>query len=452
MPSEADSFSRVTPSGPAVHVHKPAGKAGLVDATGKIVSKKFQVHSSFSSSSTNSEVYEACCQDLVKSAAGGQDTFVICYGQTGSGKTYTATSLMTLATSDLDSVSHVSSFELRGAVCSDLLSTPPRNERKVRTDESGTDVVQHLELAPVSSRGEIEALLRTAAEFRSTASTLANPQSSRSHCFTQLHLEGGGSLTFVDLAGAEGKEDLAAHCEMGNAEERLKEMKEINGSLGDLKECIRLNLEKAKGRSARVHVPYRRSLLTRLLRRALDPELQGGGGEGGGGGGHSTTFLAHVAPGGGSQFKGTVNTLNYAEFMVKASREEEERKEFKGPEAWSKSQVVEWVKGLGGEYVALSEVFVLTGKQLHIMWQGDVVKRVIAAGGTEANAELIYNTFRDMVADAKKKARKEGGARRKLGPPPAGFGAGAKGGAEALIYGAGMSGECVENSSKGGNA
>jgi kinesin family protein 2/24 len=180
----------------------------------------------------------------------------------------------------------------------------------VRTDESGTDVVQHLELAPVSSRGEIEALLRTAAEFRSTASTLANPQSSRSHCFTQLHLEGGGSLTFVDLAGAEGKEDLAAHCEMGNAEERLKEMKEINGSLGDLKECIRLNLEKAKGRSARVHVPYRRSLLTRLLRRALDPELQGRGGEGGGGGGHSTTFLAHVAPGGGSQFKGTVNTLN----------------------------------------------------------------------------------------------------------------------------------------------
>lgn len=43
LPSEADSFSRVTPSGPAVHVHKPAGKAGLVDATGKIVSKKFQV-------------------------------------------------------------------------------------------------------------------------------------------------------------------------------------------------------------------------------------------------------------------------------------------------------------------------------------------------------------------------------------------------------------------------
>lgn len=36
----------------------------------------------------------------------------------------------------------------------------------------------------------------------------------------------------------------------------------------------------------------------------------------------------------------------------------------------------------GGMYAKLAEYFVLSGKQLHIMWKGDVDKRVIVAEGS----------------------------------------------------------------------
>ena len=101
-------------------------------------------------------------------------------------------------------------------------------------------------------------------------------------------------------------------------------------------------------------------------------------------------------------------------------------------------------------YFNLSEVFKLTGKQLVIMWKGDVDKRVIAAGGKEHHAEHIYNAFRNMVAEAKKKSRSKSGVRRRLPPGKAFVGTGAVENRENSVaniaYGSGLSGDCVENS------
>ena len=253
----------------------------------------------------------------------------VSYGQTGSGKTFFMTRAVASAVSVLGGdVKDLSCFELRGDTVQDLLNN--RESLRVLCDEGGRDVVCGLSLHGTKEGEGVTDLIEKAARLRKTAPTRANPQSSRSHCFTTLHLMSGennatSTLTFVDLAGSESKEDLLGHCELAEdtaaAEERIKEMKEINSSLGDLKECIRLNLVKAAAPKGKpLHVPYRRSTLTRLLRPALDPEISGSSNS------HRTTFIAHVAPGGAEQLKGTANTLNYAEFMVRASRADEERK------------------------------------------------------------------------------------------------------------------------------
>jgi hypothetical protein len=46
-----------------------------------------------------------------------------------------------------------------------------------------------------------------------------------------MRLVNGGMLRFVDLAGSESREVALSH----ESDERMKEMKEINSSLGDLK-------------------------------------------------------------------------------------------------------------------------------------------------------------------------------------------------------------------------
>ena len=220
---------------------------------------------------------------------------------------------------------------------------------------------------------------------------------------------------------------------------RLKEMVEINQSLSVLKECIRLNLVNAKSKKGEGHVPYRRSILTRLLKRSIDVTESGASSK--------TCLIVHVAPLRHS-LPQTINTLTYAEFMIAASRASTEKAKFKGPEAWSSKVVSEWVDG---KYKGLGEYFVLSGKQLFIMWKGDVDKRVIAAGWTQADADEIYDTFRGLVAESKRKNRASEG-KKVLGTKKAEDVAveiveGPKNAAKVKsMYGAGLAAECVENS------
>jgi hypothetical protein len=102
--------------------------------------------------------------------------------------------------------------------------------------------------------------------LRSVGATKLNERSSRSHCVFSLEVQQTlpngkikrGKLNLVDLAGSErvnrsGVEGVA-----------LREARNINASLSALGNCISALLEQD-----RLHVPYRDSQLTHLLKESL---------------------------------------------------------------------------------------------------------------------------------------------------------------------------------------
>ena len=149
-------------------------------------------------------------------------------------------------------VVHVSFFENCGDHCYDLLND--RSRLQIRTGIKDGEAeervhVQGLTEVPAGSAEEATMLMQAGSALRATHPTQRNPDSSRSHAICTLtlrkipatRLEGevvegafAGMLRVVDLAGSERREDVYEH-----SMDRINEMKEINWSLGCLKECIR---------------------------------------------------------------------------------------------------------------------------------------------------------------------------------------------------------------------
>lgn len=147
-------------------------------------------------------------------------------------------------------------------------------------------------------------------ERRSTSSTNANNQSSRSHAVLQVNVSRASraadvdmdreavlqdtfsaTLSIVDLAGSE---RASATHNMGT---RMKEGAKINQSLLALSSCISaLCLAQKKG--SKPHVPYRNSKLTRLLKFSL-------------GGNCRTVMIVCVSPS-SKDMEDTSNTLTWA--------------------------------------------------------------------------------------------------------------------------------------------
>lgn len=127
---------------------------------------------------------------------------------------------------------------------------------------------------------------------RTSGSTGANSESSRSHAILQMQLKHNGKvfgkMSFIDLAGSERGADTI------NTNKQTKmDGAEINKSLLALKECIRaLDLEKK-------HLPFRGSKLTQVLKDSFT-------------GNSKTTMIANVSPA-NSCCEHTLNTLRYAD-------------------------------------------------------------------------------------------------------------------------------------------
>lgn len=92
---------------------------------------------------------------------------------------------------------------------------------------------------------------------RATSATLCNASSSRSHAVCRIMVDGprGGSVTLVDCAGSERKEDSMYH-----TKEQREEGAQINASLHALKECVRMRAAKlvrgrVEGRAGEVTRP-----------------------------------------------------------------------------------------------------------------------------------------------------------------------------------------------------
>ncbi|RRT70072.1 hypothetical protein B296_00024989 [Ensete ventricosum] len=144
---------------------------------------------------------------------------------------------------------------------------------------------------------------------RSTGSTGANEESSRSHAILQLAIKkhrevednrrqkesnesrGGkvvGKISFIDLAGSERGADTT-----DNDRQTRIEGAEINKSLLALKECIRA-LD-----NDQIHIPFRGSKLTEVLRDSFV-------------GNSRTVMISCISPNAGS-CEHTLNTLRYAD-------------------------------------------------------------------------------------------------------------------------------------------
>ena len=253
------------------------------------------------------------------------------YGQTGSGKTFTMgseahadrdisenTGLIPRFMSDLfagleqkKEKSGLKSYHLEasflevyGEDVHDLLDAA-RPALPLREDSNGGVICAGLTQRRVKTASQALDVLHDGTMNRTTAATLMNLTSSRSHAvftvtLTQMSkIEGGvdvqtqSRFTFVDLAGSERMKKTGAEGE------RAREGIKINEGLLALGNVI--NALADEGRLAegkKIHVPYRQSKLTRLLQDAL-------------GGNSQTLFLACVSPS-DTNASETLSTLHYA--------------------------------------------------------------------------------------------------------------------------------------------
>ena len=192
----------------------------------------------------------------------------------------------------------VSCFEIYGGKLFDLLNA----RGVVRCLEDAKQQVQLPGLTehPVDSVDALLDMMSRAHDQRSTGSTGANEESSRSHQVLQLSLQiptrnkrtpfkKVGQLTFIDLAGSERGADTTH-----NSKQTRMEGAEINTSLLALKEVIR-SLERKQG-----HTPFRGSKLTQVLKDSFVGENT------------RTCMVACVSPS-MANCEHTLNTLRYAD-------------------------------------------------------------------------------------------------------------------------------------------
>lgn len=161
----------------------------------------------------------------------------------------------------------VSLFEIYGGKLLDLLNA--RNPVRCLEDSRGKVQFPGLSEHSVSSAEELMGVIDAGALNRSTGTTSANADSSRSHAVLHLSLRKDvgrtknkeiGRLTFIDLAGSERGADTSMACKTTRMEGA-----EINTSLLALKEVIRAL---ATG-SSLTRIPFRGSKLTQVLKESF---------------------------------------------------------------------------------------------------------------------------------------------------------------------------------------
>jgi kinesin family protein 2/24 len=182
-------------------------------------------------------------------------------------------------------------------------------------------------------------LINKAVEFRKTSQTAKNDFSSRSHAICKITITDNrtpsapdGVLYLVDLAGSEIAADVASH-----GAEQMRETREINKSLSVLKDCIRGraqlgNLE--DGASKREYIPFRHSVLTKVLKHVFDPAA---------GRDCKTAVVACINPS-YLDVVASKNTLRYAEMLrVPIARRPSPPYNENDPKTWSNEHVKAWI-------------------------------------------------------------------------------------------------------------
>ncbi|KAK7255368.1 hypothetical protein RIF29_28777 [Crotalaria pallida] len=294
-----------------------------VDLTQYVEKHEFVFDAVLNEEVTNDEVYRETVEPIVPIIFQRTKATCFAYGQTGSGKTYTMKPLPLKASRDILRLMHhtyrnqgfqlfVSFFEIYGGKLFDLL-----NDRKklcMREDGKQQVCIVGLQEYRVSDVETIKELIEQGNGTRSTGTTGANEESSRSHAILQLAIkrpvDGNvskpprlvGKLSFIDLAGSERGADTT-----DNDKQTRIEGAEINKSLLALKECIRA-LDNDQG-----HIPFRGSKLTEVLRDSFVGDSR-------------TVMISCISPSSGS-CEHTLNTLRYADRVKSLSKGNNSKKE-----------------------------------------------------------------------------------------------------------------------------
>lgn len=266
--------------------------------------KEFGFDKVFYQDSSQEDVF-AEVEPILRSALDGNNVCMLAYGQTGTGKTYTMDgtnetpgiiprvlkSLFSL--NSLDSSTSltysISMVEVYLGNLRDLLAPKPsgriyavsRSNPTIQIDAKGLVEIEGLTEVPISNYTKANWWYAKGRRVRSTSWTNVNEASSRSHCLTRITIYNHGDATggkaevsklwMVDLGGSE------RLLKTGAIGQTLDEGRAINLSLSALGDVI------AALRRKKVHVPYRNSKLTQILRDSL-------------GNGSKVVMLVHVSP------------------------------------------------------------------------------------------------------------------------------------------------------------
>ncbi|CAI0467456.1 unnamed protein product [Linum tenue] len=301
-----------------------------VDLTAYVEKHEFCFDAVLDEDVNNDKVYRETVEPIIPTIFEKTKATCFAYGQTGSGKTYTMQPLPLRAAQDMVRLLYqpvyrsqrfklwLSYFEIYGGKLYDLLSE--RKKLCMREDGRQQVCIVGLQEFEVLDVQIVKEYIEKGNASRSTGSTGANEESSRSHAILQLAIKKHkevketrrntnnnidvndpkngklvGKISFIDLAGSERGADTT-----DNDRQTRIEGAEINKSLLALKECIRaLDNEQ-------IHIPFRGSKLTEVLRDSFV-------------GNSRTVMISCISPNAGS-CEHTLNTLRYADRVKSLSK------------------------------------------------------------------------------------------------------------------------------------
>ncbi|KAJ3173160.1 hypothetical protein HDU88_004621 [Geranomyces variabilis] len=413
---DGGNYSVVTANNPAVHVHSVDFRW---NGRSNIRTNKYDADVVFGPDDSTDAVYNAIALPLIPLVLSNGMGTLLAYGQTGSGKTYTMTGIQERVAQDIfalaeqhrrdrepawDGVTGGSGFEfmlsfveLMGKQAFDLLSD--KKPVSILEDVFGAVHLSGTVEEPVPTPARFLELVERGASLRRTEATAKNATSSRSHAVCCLRVKNtllpeaeDGMLYLVDLAGSESNSDSSDH-----SRERIAETKEINKSLGTLKDCFR-NRALIDSADSHVHIPFRSSRLTLLLKEAFDPASTRQA---------RTTVIANLAPG-ITDAPQTLNTMRYIAPLRVPVLSTAPITDASNPAGWSNAQLRDWVRANypGSKVDPTVLCPTESGKQLCRLPIGDFIARCLLCDGvSEMGAKMLYEKMWKLLITARQRAR-----------------------------------------------
>ncbi|KAI8918358.1 diatom spindle kinesin 1 [Powellomyces hirtus] len=385
-----------------------------------IKTNKYEVDLAFGPEHDNDVVYNAVAKPLIPLVLSNGMGTLLAYGQTGSGKTYTMTSMQERIATDIFSLARqhrhardpayngsddtgfvftLCFFELMGKQAFDLLDG--RKSISILEDTFGAVQIVGARQEDVLDSTHFLELIERGSALRRTEATAKNETSSRSHAVCCIKVRNkelpeaeDGMLYLVDLAGSENNSDSSHH-----NRDRISETKEINKSLGTLKECIR-NRSLVGLSNNHVHIPFRTSQLTLILKEAFDPLSTRQ---------CRTTVIANVSPG-ILDAQQTLNTMRYIEPLRVTLPPQPTAvvDDQTNPATWTNAYLRKWILAnyLGGKVDPNMLCPTESGKQLCRVPMGTFINRCMLCEGVDPrHAKELYLKLWNLLIDARTRNR-----------------------------------------------